>query len=159
MPINNKSKDSSYVIYKLYHCSLMATVLEITWPESLSWIAFGSMTYFIYGISHSDIANNENNAIDRYTTSDRSSPRNKSSKEIRIESMVLSKRQKQRYANRSSEDISKRRVEGPNYSNNKNTKGIIKNYHPITESSQVLSSHDTTHNYSFSPPSNTEKNS
>ena len=137
----------------------MATVLEITWPESLSWIAFGSVTYFIYGISHSVIANNDKNAIDRYATSDRSSPRNKSSKEIRIESMVLSKRQKQRYANQSGEDISKRRVEGHNYSNHKNTKGIIKNYQPNTEISQALNSHDTPHNDSFLLPPNTQKNS
>ena len=116
----------------------MATVLEITWPESLSWIVFGSMTYFIYGISHSAIANKDKDAINRYTTSDKSSPRIKSSKEIRIESMVLSKRQKQRHDNQSGEDIDKRSIEGHNYSNHKNTKGIIKNYHPNTERSVPL---------------------
>ena len=37
-------------------CSILSSVLEITWPESAAWIMCGCLIYLLYGIANSSVA-------------------------------------------------------------------------------------------------------
>ena len=77
----------------------MTSVLEITWPESLCWIASGLVNYFLYGITHSNASNDKRiRFCDQRNTKTSNSPGDKKPDAFKKECLALSRRQESLYS-------------------------------------------------------------
>ena len=131
-----------YIIFYGSYCSLLSSVLEVTWPESLSWILFGFVTYFSYGMTHSNAANNDieakqcNQDIGR---SNRNILRSKSTDKFSGESIVLSKRQEAFRNDKGIEIVENRKYKSPGQHDNSSCEnGIIRNYRAVSNNISLL---------------------
>ena len=109
---------------------MVASVLEITWPESISWVIFGFVVYFSYGINHSDAASEEKNNLFEHNNGSSNRSLNEKEHEMRSECLLLSRRQngfKQKRKNEAEHDDES--LGAKNYQDN-GSKNIIKNYSP-----------------------------
>ena len=77
-------------------CSILSSVLEITWPELAAWIICGFLTYLLYGIANSSVAIAVNNTgIHKFPEKTRKGPfQNSDTDKLENDCMVLSKRPK-----------------------------------------------------------------
>ena len=117
-------------------CSILSSVLEITWPESAAWIMCGFLMYLLYGIANSSVAIScKNTGIYKNTDKTREGPfQCTDTDKMANDCMVLSKRPK------------------PSASE-KETNAIIKNFRlqsetPTTKKEDILikdRSNDCTH--------------
>ena len=117
-------------------CSILSSVLEITWPESAAWIMCGFLMYLLYGIANSSVAIScKNTGIYKNTDKTRKGPfQCTDTDKLANDCMVLSKRPK------------------PSASE-KETNAIIKNFRlqsetPTTKKGDILikdRSNDCTH--------------
>ena len=119
----------------------MTRVLEITWPEFLSWMAFGLAVYFLYGITHSTASNYKRTRFyDQRNTNQTNSLKTKSPDEFREECLVLSRRQDSLHAINNIEALDNTPEENEKCNSTLNTnRTIIKNYNPKPDhlSSQI----------------------
>lgn len=109
---------------------MVASVLEITWPESISWVIFGFVVYFSYGINHSNAASEEKNNLFECKNGSSKRALNEKEQEMRSECLLLSRRQngfKQNRKNEAGHDDESH--DSKNYQG-KGSKNIIKNYSP-----------------------------
>ena len=77
-------------------CSILSSVLEITWPESAAWIMCGFLIYLLYGIANSSVAiTSKNTGIYKNPDKTRKGPfQNSDTNKLANDCMVLSKRPK-----------------------------------------------------------------
>ena len=94
--------NTQITFYKSY--SLIASVLEITWPESIGWVIFGFVVYFSYGINHSNAASEERINLLECKNGLSNRGLNEIEHEMRSECLLLSRRQNGFKQNGKSED-------------------------------------------------------